>query len=467
MERGEKNDSGSSERIHVGKSVLEILDVGFSVLYKFAVGAGALVLLAYFASIGFYPALSVGEVVLLVFMAVMFGVVYVITIGYGAMSSYWMISVVEFSMRFIGRARENPGPERRKRLRRRAAKAKRSWIPFLSRRYRKIRGFMRRRRLGRHAVRSLRPAGVKGPLSMILSVLAFGFLLLVFLLRQETRGLVVGAFVGGFILLLIGGTILRDGAREPLARKAIAKRLFLALIGSTVVFVGVAGVFVPASIAVNKLGLRSMNMTVEVSEGELKRLALVSEALSFPVLDCRVTTRGSVLLHYVDVLWHGVGDKSRLSFSLPGDRKPWWDLSPAIARKEAAISVDAKTTAVLETRPRIAPCIPYSSAQIFVAGDAAFSEPGREAMASLSKMAGKSDFSGRIDLFFAVPNTDALALGELRADALARQLEESLSSPEYPVKVSGQVRVGKTELQWMSSSDVEIWIGGAPLDRFR
>lgn len=52
-----------------------------------------------------------------------------------------------------------------------------------------------------------------------------------------------------------------------------------------------------------------MNMTVEVSDAELKRLALVSETLDFPVVDCRAATKGSVLLHYVDVLWHGVGDK--------------------------------------------------------------------------------------------------------------------------------------------------------------
>lgn len=467
MEHEEKNEKECPGGLRAGKALLQILDVGFSVLYKFAVGAGALVLLIYFASIGFYPALNVSEVVLLVFMTVMFGVVYVVTVGYGALSAFWVISAVEFSMRLYGRARENPGVERRKKLRRKVLEKKRSRVSFLNRGCSRLRGFMRRRRQGRRAVRSMRPAGIKGLLPALLSILAFGVFLLVFLVREETRGFIAGAFVAGFILLSIAGSILRDGDPTPLARKAIAKRLFIALLGSTIVFMGVAGAFVPTSLTLTKLGLRSMNMTVEVSDAELKRLALVSETLDFPVVDCRAATKGSVLLHYVDVLWHGVGDKSRLSFAVPGERKRLWDLSPAVAWKEASLSIDSKSTSILAARPRVASCIPYSSAYMFDAGDAAFSARGRRTMDSLSKVVGRADSSRTIDLFFFVPAADALALGESRADALARQLEGALSSPEYPVTVSTRVRVGEAPFQLLPSSDIEIWVGGAPHDHFR
>ncbi|MFY2840907.1 hypothetical protein HGQ98_02495 [Achromobacter ruhlandii] len=467
MELNEKGTRAPSERVGAGKSLLEVLDIGFSVLYKFAVGTGAIVLLVYFGTISFYPALSIGEVVLLVFMAVMFGFVYALSLGYGVVSALWVVTVVEFTMRLFGQARENPGVIRRRQLRQRVRRGKRRRAGLTARILRRLRGYMRRARLGKRAVRSLRPAGAKGLFPLGISVLCFALFAMLFVLREEVRAFLAGALFAGFALLLIGGSILREEGAGPITRKQIAKRLFLALIGSTVVFTMISGAFVPASMAANKLGLRSVNRIVEISDAESRRLLLISEALGFPVFDCRTTTPGSVLLHHVDVLWHGVGDKSRLQFVVPGERKPMWDLTPAKSWKEAAISVEAKSTSIVDTSPGIASCLPYHSGSLFLAGAAEMSDSGNLAMHALQRMARRMDFSGKIDVFVFVDRAVALDLGESRAAALGRALETALPAWHGRLEIRTRVLVGQSAFQLLPSTDVEIWIGGAPQVRLR
>lgn len=451
------------------KSLLEVLDVGFSVVYKFSIGMGALVVLLYLTSIRFYPALSASEVVLLVLLATMFGFIFTIALLYGSLACLWILSAVEVAMASTGRYRENPDARRRKALRKRVAAErakKNSKLIWLSHKLRKL---IRTNQVGKLPVRSLRPKFARGVMPQITSLFIFLFALLAFYEITDTRRLIIGAVLAGFTLLLVGGSVFRAGdvktSPAQVEPKAVAKFLLWALVASTIVFVTFAGLSPPVNLAVASLGLRTASATVEVGEAEGSRLAMVSDALSFPVVDCRPASKGKILVHYADVPWHGVGEISRFEFSIPGDREPLPGLGREKAWKSAAISVDANGTTIIATSPRLAQCLPYSTKALYVKETADISSSGERLVESMLRMLDRhAPIDGLRAVFFVAHESD-IPLADERALALTQQLRRLTDMSG--MQIATEVSVGRPLRAVMPDSDVEIWVGssGIPLSR--
>jgi len=452
----------------IGKDLLEILDLAFSVIYKFSIGVGAILIVVYLSSMGFYPAFSASEVVFLVFLTMMFGFVFTLTLMYGALGCLWIVTGVEAIMRMRGRLRENPGADRRKKFRSqlRKAKAKKRSISLSIRK--RLRKVFKTDQRGKAPVRSLRPEFAKGWMPFLMSILVFGISGLVFFELAETRRLFIGAAIAGFTLILVAGSVFRSqpattrGSRVE--SRAVAKFFAWGLLASTTVYAVFAGFSTQLDIVMSQLGMRSISATVEVSEGETARLMMISDALSFPVVDCRKASSGRILAHYATVPWHGVGEKSRLEFNIPGEKERMPGLAGERPWKHAAVSVDASQTTVIDTNPRLARCLPYSTKAMYGVNDAEFSEFGKRALESMLRVLSRDRSADSAHIMIYVDHESDKALAQERSDAIAQQLRRI--SAEVDMKITTQVKKGSASFTLVPGFDIEIWIGRSGLLQF-
>lgn len=462
-----ENKKLKNERL-TAKYLIEILDITFSVIYKFSIGVGALLIVLYLSSMSFYPALSASDVVLLVFLATMFGFVFTVTLLYGALGCLWIVTGIEASMRVTGRLRENPRSARRKKLRIQVARVRSGESSAFAHISRKLRKILKRDQRGKSPVRSLRPEFAKGMLPFWMSVIVFFTLGLAFYELADTRRLFIGAALAGFTLILVAGSVFRSRAVATLdsrvERKAAAKFFALGLLASTIVYATFAGFSSQVDIVMSLLGMRTTSTTVEVSEREGARLMMISDALTFPVVDCRKASSGRILAHYATVPWHGVGERSRLEFNIPAEIQPMPGLAAERPWKRAAVSVDASQTTVIDTTPRLARCLPYSTKAMYEGESATFSESGKRALQSMLRVLSRDKFVDAAHVKIYVDHESDKPLALERSEAVAQHLRRL--AVEVGFEISTQVKVGSTSFKLVPDSDIEVWIGKSGLLQF-
>lgn len=108
--------------------------------------------------------------------------------------------------------------------------------------------------------------------------------------------------------------------------------------------------------AFNAMGIRSPNVSIEVAEAELGAVERASELIGRPILDCRRTVAGRLLLHGADVLWTGIGTTSLVSFSLRGPDRSTIFGTEHVVRRETSLRFESASLRVITSRPAIDMC---------------------------------------------------------------------------------------------------------------
>ncbi|QQC67943.1 hypothetical protein [Paraburkholderia ginsengisoli] len=135
-----------------------------------------------------------------------------------------------------------------------------------------------------------------------------------------------GIFVGGFIALMFSNGEARRGQNRP-AKKGYWTsawfRLLLAVVLPLVMLITLRDAMDLVHVVFQQLGIRIMNVSVEVPVTELESVERISDALNRPLLDCHRSSKGNgLLIHHVNVLWTGVGSTTYLSFEVDNPVRP-------------------------------------------------------------------------------------------------------------------------------------------------
>ncbi|WP_171985009.1 OmpA family protein [Janthinobacterium sp. LM6] len=371
--------------------------------YKLAVAVGAIVTLTYLFDIRFFPSsLTPGEVVFFIFVALMFGFLYCIFLLFGAMSAVWLLQLL-------------------------------SW---LERRVSRCHAFH-----GRPALFVV-PAGLRGVGYFLISMFFFLLsLLYAFAGAQPSLFLLLTIFFcAGFLTLFIGTAGTEAGitvaGTQPRPPRKLAQ--LAAVFVAPLILVLFFGPFMKmVHMAFQLLGVRIPDVSIEVPESELGEIERVSEVVGRPILDCRRSAGGRLLVHHADVLWTGVGGVSLVSFSVRTKPEAGiFNPEPAILRV-ATLRLDAATMRIIKSRPALNPCFDLSNDLLFKTGSEQLlptAQPRLQALASAILASGTpsdilvrghSDarpFTGSI----AGKGVDNQRLSELRAEAIVNVLRTTL-----------------------------------------
>jgi len=386
-----------------------------NLLYKFAIAAGACITLIYLFSIKFFPTgMTPGEVVFFGFVALTFGILYCLLLFYGALSSIWFIKVL-------------------------------SWIAH----------FIRWLRPGYSVVPYTLPALINGIEYLVVSVFICFFAIYISYIQDDAAVamLLLTFFTAGFISILlatVGRHVPAAGGAStfPLWRRIIAAAtvplVIVLLIGPTMKMV---------HMVFEGLGVRNPNVSIEVSETELGEIERIAEVIGRPVLDCRRTPGGRLLVHNADVLWSSIGNVAMVSFSVRATKEPgYFSADPKILR-EAILRLDATSMRIIKTEPKMDPCFDVSADMLFETGNETLTSVAETSLNSVADAILASGTPGRIIVrghSDARPLSRSVAgkvvdnqhLSELRAEEVAKVLKPLLKVPSAIIVSEG---VGRRE----------------------
>lgn len=393
---------------------IAILDLVTTLTYKLAVAVGAVVTLTYLFDIRFFPSsLTPGEVVFFIFVALMFGFLYCIFLLFGAMSAVWLLQLLSWLERGRARCRGSHG----------------------------------------RAALFVVPAGLRGVGYFLVSLFFFLLSLLhLFAAAQPSLFLLILIFFcAGFLTLFIGtagtqaGITGAAGQPKPPRKWAQLAAVFVAPLVLVLFF----GPFMKmVHMAFQLLGVRIPDVSIEVPESELGEIERVTEVLGRPILDCRKSAGGRLLLHHADVLWTGIGGVSLVSFSVR--TKPEAGIfSPELAiLKVATLRLDAATMRIIKSRPALNPCFDLSNDLLFKTGSEQLLPTAQARLQALASailtsgtpgdilVRGHSDarpFAGSI----AGKGVDNQRLSELRAEAIVNVLRTTLAGKNLTLTAEG------------------------------
>lgn len=335
-----------------------------SLAYKIALAIGTIVVFSYLFSIHFFPsALAPGEVILFVFIALAFSVIYGVLWMYGTVSALWVLQLAIWlwqksrfrrkklsafrPWRYIQEIAALPTSRWWPRLR---------WIPKRIRRFRKA--------ATRNSMSPLDniPAPLRGALPVLLSITVFVVMLRLVLVKgvMVFTLLWIGLFLAGLFTLLILITVRSGRPADAVARSAVRPivwwqyAFFFFLPLAFVLFY--AGPTRLSQLAFEAMGIRIPNVSIEVAEAELGAVERASELIGRPILDCRRTETGRLLLHGADVLWTGIGATSLVRFSLRGPDRSTIFGTEQVVRRETSLRFDSASLRVMSSSPAMDMC---------------------------------------------------------------------------------------------------------------
>ncbi|PIF08257.1 OmpA family protein [Janthinobacterium sp. 13] len=393
---------------------IAILDLVTTLTYKLAVAVGAIVTLTYLFDIQFFPSsLTPGEAVFFIFVALMFGFLYCIFLLFGAMSAVWLLQLC-------------------------------SWLEKrVSRRYAAC----------GQAPLFVVPAGLRGVGYCLVSLFFFLLSLLYAFAgaRPSLFLLILIFFCAGFLTLFLGTAGTQAGITVAGAQPKPQRRLaqLAAVFVAPLVLVLFFGPFMKmVHMAFQLLGVRIPDVSIEVPETELGEIERVTEVVGRPILDCRRSAGGRLLVHHADVLWTGVGGMALVTFSVRTKPEAGIFSPEPVVLKVATLRLDAATMRIIKSRPVLNPCFDLSNDLLFKTGSEQLlptAQPRLQALASAIlasgtprdiMVRGHSDarpFAGSI----AGKAVDNQRLSELRAEAIVNVLRTALDGKNLTMRSEG------------------------------
>jgi hypothetical protein len=335
-----------------------------SLAYKIAIAIGAIVVFSYLFSIKFFPsALAPGEVILFVFIALAFSFIYGILWIYGTFSALWLLQLVSYirgKCRFR-RRKLSPFPPLRY-IQEIAALPTSRWWPRLRWIPRKIRQFRKGATRNSRTPLNKLPSPLRGVFPVSFSLVVYIVMLSLVLVKglMVFTLLLIGCFLAGFFTLLM--LIAVTSSEQPDADTRQSRRsivwwqyaFFFFLPLAFVLFY--SGPMTLPQMAFNAMGIRSSNVSIEVAEAELGAIERATEFIGRPILDCRRTAEGRLLLHGADVLWTGIGAISLVSFSLRGPDRSTIFGTEQVVRKKTSLRFDSVSSRVITSSPAMDIC---------------------------------------------------------------------------------------------------------------
>ncbi|HDR9091148.1 TPA: OmpA family protein, partial [Burkholderia vietnamiensis] len=254
--------------------------------------------------------------------------------------------------------------------------------------------------------------------------------------------LMVGIFVGGFIALVFSNGDPK-GAKNRKTRKGYWMsawfRLLLAVALPLFMLIMLRGAMDLVHVVFQQLGIRMMNVSVEVPVTEQESVQRISDALNRPLVDCHRSGKGErFLIHHVNVLWTGIGSTTYLSFEVKNPLHPGWFGPDPKPLQEASLRLDSSMVHVLEAKPSLNPCFDLPSDMLF--GTAKY-DLTSEAVTTLKALVSSIQADGRVEQIVVRGHSDARRIGgqmerevgdnqrlsELRAEAVAAELKKLLN----------------------------------------
>lgn len=294
------------------KESLEVMELSAKIGFFLSAAIGGLVTFWYLMTIRFFPS-GVGftDLMFLVFVAFASGVVYMLLVSFATMSAIWIVASIAGVSRVLGSA------------------APASGALFL-----------------------------RDPMWIGISVLVFAICTLMGLANGSGHAITIAIAIPvvGFIEALFLSALIGAPPASPFKRR---QQIWLVVLGCFPLFVFslVMGWGFLPEIFFSTIGVREKNVTIELSHDEVERVINAAEVLQRPLVDCRATSTGKALVHGVNVLWNGVGERSFVELTKESPDDTLRMGGPAAPLKRVALVFDAKQINVIRSAPLMSRCI--------------------------------------------------------------------------------------------------------------
>ncbi|QCP55136.1 OmpA family protein [Trinickia violacea] len=447
-----------ADRIESHGKRIENLNNLASLAYKVAITAGTTVTFCYLFRIGFFPTgLTPGEVVFFVFVALAFGFLYVAFLLYGTLAWVWIVQTLGWAFRQC-RFRDHIPASKWPNLRSRVKDQKRSGEP--KRRcwiYAPVRAFRKRAtRFANSKNTNLR--AFRGAWFFCASAIVFAVTLLTILSLPSTAGarqaiqLAYTFLLAGFICLILVSApsdsfnATAQSGMPP--QSPMLLRWILVLTVPLVVVVALGWPMPLVYMVFERLGIRILNVSIEVPESELGALVRVADVIGRPLVDCHRTTDARLIVHGADVLWTGIGTTSLVSFSVFAPLNGGLLGPDPQVLKQALLRFDTSSLRIIKTRPPLNPCFDLPNDMLFETGEYELTPAAKGQLQTVATailaagnperivVRGHSD-SRKITGQATGNIGDNQRLSELRANAVAEALKQLIKIPKLTVISEG------------------------------
>lgn len=413
-----------------------------ALFYKISAAIGAIIVFAYLFEIGFFPTgLTAAEVIFFIFVAMGFGLLYLILITFAAVSAIWLI---------------NAGVWLRNCLifeRRRGTARWKAWqLPQSTPAIRFHRIRFRATRISKRVHHPLHPE-LRGGFYLCLSI-AFSVLLLslAMLTKDHSVRPEVGIFLAGLVALISANVEMKENKIKA-GKKGLWTsswfRAFLTLGFPLVILFTFGGGTELLHLVFQRFGIRTLNASVEIPVAELDSVERIADAQNRPLLDCRRSSAGDKLLvHHANVLWTEVGSTTDLSFEVYGAPQARWLAPDPGPLQQATLKLDTASIHILDAKPPLNPCFDLPNDMLF--GSASY-ELTAEAKDELRALASSIQHDGQPARIIVRGHSDARRIGgrmerdvgdnqrlsERRAEAVAQALRALMKVPGLVITSEG------------------------------
>lgn len=422
------------------KEIIEILGNASNLSYKLSAGIGAVITLVYLFSIEYFPAsLTPGEIVLFIFVALSFGFFYFFLLLFGVMSAIFPSKLIETLMRKIFKPRKKQIKSTWHEREISALIYKKSLFHKAITGWRKFKRAMTRSVISQ---KKIVPDGMNDFMSTVGSCLVFSLMSLLGMASESEalHKLLLGFLLAGFWVLVIVSVNQTNttGKKPPIWLTSL---LLIVVPFSIVLAIGrpmplLHGVF-------RGLGVRSENISIEIPVAERAIFERASEVLGEPIVDCSNDTMEKSIIHNVNILWGGIGEKTLIEL-----KENATNLNGK--QKKMRISLDTKSIKPIKSNVPLNRCYEIKGGA-FEPGKYILSESSKLEIKKIANEISRSapryeieivGYSDPISLsnHLTTSTPDNQRLSELRAKIAGDFLSKNLSTPANAIKISGQER---------------------------
>lgn len=252
------------------KELIKIINDTLPIFRVFLVSSGVLVVSSYFMAIGFVPRdLSFGDSMVIIIIVISFSWILSIWLIFGVASSFWLV----FFIRYLKRKFYNSG-----------GKTKNSGID-----------------------------DVVIVLGSLMCFALFSYMMVDLYGKggfERNFNFLASSFPGGFaFLVLIFSVEDNENLQNPISINRRMQVICMAFIFPVMIaiFVGEPSLMIEQSM--KRIGIRNENTSIRMSSGNYEIMKEIAERYHVPVFDCG-SAQGGYLVHNVDILWHGIGQRS-------------------------------------------------------------------------------------------------------------------------------------------------------------
>ncbi|NWA29207.1 hypothetical protein HX866_30410 [Pseudomonas gingeri] len=263
-------------------------------------------------------------------------------------------------------------------------------------------------------------------------VLLFIELLIYFTFAKHIQNLqdaiipTISNLLSGFIFVLVG--FIKPSTQAPTTSQEtipVARRrrnfyrllMLLIAMGLPVVF-GHALINIFVKISVEKMGLSHRQVSLVLDDDNYRAFKTAADAFALPLLDCNLDNSQAHIIHNVDLLWHGVGNRSLVEATV----------RRSSGEKKFRFELKSEGVWVIETPERIESCLPMS---VEITFDSYSSEPNPNGKYNANRLLARVEASNLLVNRVEVrgysdttpvrpPHDSNQALSQRRADVVAR-----------------------------------------------